>query len=123
MAIVTTAAGWAAVLALGVAVVASGTSPSAVRASDGALATDSFSREVADAWGSANPGGTYRVTGPSDDFSVDGSTGAMVLRRAGMGLHALLAGARGLDVDMPTRPPGARRAIVGRPPRPTPCSA
>jgi hypothetical protein len=72
-----------ALVALGLALLAGAAPTAYVAANDSVVAEDRFSRSVTSSWGNATDGGAYRLVGPSEAFSVDGSRGRIVQRRAG----------------------------------------
>lgn len=66
-------------------------------------AADSFGRTVASAWGAAESGGSWWLSGPSSSFSVANGRGQMSASTAGAMRSALLTTARARDVDITTR--------------------
>ena len=63
------------------------------------LASDDFSRTVANGWGSAPVGGAWTLTGTASRWSVDGSRGLVSLN-AGNGYYATLGGVSSTDTDV-----------------------
>jgi CSLREA domain-containing protein len=63
------------------------------------VAQDAFARTVAGGWGTADAGGAYTVAGgPASDFSVDGSSGAVVVSAPGVSRSASLMSVSVRDV-------------------------
>ncbi|HSH79672.1 MAG TPA: FG-GAP-like repeat-containing protein [Herpetosiphonaceae bacterium] len=67
------------------------------------VASDQFNRTVVNGWGSANTGGAYTLVGTSSNFSVNGTTGRMVVPSAGVSRGALLPSVSAQDVDLTVR--------------------
>ncbi len=63
------------------------------------LVSDTFSRTVANAFGTADVGGAWSVAGGTANFSVGGGTGKIKLAGAGSGPSATLASVASVDVD------------------------
>ena len=87
------------------------------------IATDAFARTVANAWGSADAGGAWTMSGAASLFSSNGSAGQMRLTAAGAGpsgfLNAVaaadLAGSVDIAIDkVPTGSGFQGNAIVRR---------
>lgn len=62
-------------------------------------ASDTFTRNVSDAWGSADTGGSYTLYGSSARFDVNGSAGTITTSSAGIAGAAVLDGVSAQDVD------------------------
>lgn len=63
------------------------------------LASDSFERSTTNGWGSADKGGTWTVT-DSSQYSVNGTSGVVVIPKAGTGPTARLASVSARDVTV-----------------------
>ena len=63
-------------------------------------ATDSFSRTVSGGWGSATTGGAYTLEGLLSNFSVNGTSGDMILPGPGTNRAAVLTATSARDVDV-----------------------
>lgn len=68
-----------------------------------AIASDSFSRTTANAWGSADTGGSYTLEGAAAAFSVGSGSGSMRLGASGATRLAYLPATAGADVDARVR--------------------
>ncbi|WP_420120737.1 PKD domain-containing protein [Nakamurella sp.] len=63
------------------------------------VVADTFTRTVANAWGAADTGGTWTLSGGDTRFSVDGARGQIVMANAGSGPTAALNSLSAQDVD------------------------
>jgi len=68
-----------------------------------ALASDEYTRSLADAWGKADSGGSWTLWGAAADFDVTGTTGTMKLPAAGATRAATLSSVSERDVDLTVR--------------------
>ena len=62
-------------------------------------ASDSFTRNVIDSWGSANVGGSYSLIGTAADFDVNGSAGTMNIPQPDRDRVAILGNASAQDLS------------------------
>jgi hypothetical protein len=76
------------------------------------IATDTWSRTVANGWGTATTGGAWTVVGGNTAFAADGSGGTIALATAGSARSGLLAGASALNTDE-TFTIASDKAVVG----------
>jgi hypothetical protein len=67
------------------------------------IASDSFGRSLADAWGGADSGGSWTLQGPSAEFDVDGAAGTMLMAAPGRSRTAALMQTSARDVDLSVR--------------------
>ncbi|WP_198418090.1 PKD domain-containing protein [Cryobacterium sp. TMT4-10] len=81
-----------------------------------AYATDSFTRTVANGFGTADTGGAWTTSGTAANFSVTGGTGTIALPR-GANRYAYLTGVSATDTEMTAtvtfNRPGSSSAYVG----------
>lgn len=89
-----------AALAVSVIVVAPVVDPPPSSAAAATIAADSFGRTLSGSWGSAVTGGPWSLEGGVTPYSVDGTTGRMVLGTAGANRAATLASTVALDVEL-----------------------
>jgi PKD repeat protein len=75
------------------------TTTQTVTVAQGAVASDGFGRTVTGAWGSADIGGPWTLTGSASRFKVDGSVGQMTIPTAGATDTALLSNVSQQDVN------------------------
>lgn len=88
----------------------------------GSVAADSFSRTVSNAWGPADTGGSWTITGTPSNFSVAGGVAVMNQVTPGAGQSARLLGATapGIDatidvaISKPATGGGEYVALIGR---------
>jgi len=67
------------------------------------FAADSFGRQLASGWGSADVGGSYTLLADSGSYTVGGGTGQMTLAKANYTRSALLNSVNARDVDLKVR--------------------
>lgn len=77
--------------------------PTAVICVPTVYAADTFSRDVADGWKSADVGGAYTLTGTAAGFDVTGSAGTILLPAKGTNRVAVLPSVSAQDVDLTFR--------------------
>ena len=74
-------------------------------------ASDSFSRNQSNGWGSADMGGSYSVESWPSNFSVSGGIGNIVMPAAGANRAVTLSGVSAHDVDLKVRVRTDKRAV------------
>lgn len=94
-----TRASRAVIIALSAALLAGAIPTGSVAAADDKIVDDRFSRSLSNSWGSANIGGSYKLTGPTSSFSVNGSHGIIVLGSNGT-VHQAASAASARDVNL-----------------------
>ena len=67
------------------------------------FAADSFGRQVASGWSSADVGGAYTLFADASNYNVGGGTGQMILTKAGNTRSAILGSVTAGDVDVKVR--------------------
>ena len=94
----------AVVVAMIVAVVGAGAvgAPSAL-AAPAVFAGDSFTRVVANGWGTADTGGAWTIQGTASSFAVNGAAGTITLPATNAAQSARLTGATAPDTDATVR--------------------